>query len=415
MDIVYEGLTPVSTFQVKVDYQKARSYFSSDVKTRVSVGSFGFFGLVRTGSATYQEERSNVRDSLINSGVMTVTGEVGIGFQQSDLDKYLDPILQRLAQSVLVLQQTPEKIEPANANDPSLGGGWLNVGRSEAYKDVSQLTKLQETISFTFRRTIDRRTSVQGFIGLGGKYAENDPILKNLYTFVQGGSFSSAYVVLPPMGTIDGLSLTDVQVVLKATYKSGKAQQQLVSWHDPGAWTDAQGRSVSNFAFELSSNGVTKVGDYSLEQSGSILYPTLGTTKSLNLKPRKITTPATQLEAGIHDVLPMVEQLQFRFDSLPWSGVDGVDAGIRNGILTVKADDKTIGTGFISPASLNGVKSVPRPTFLLFDQLDLPRRLSIKFDANFKDGTKRTFSWSGLWQDAPLNKAFDCSEFTPTC
>ncbi|MEO8390670.1 hypothetical protein [Polaromonas sp.] len=415
VDVVYEGLTPTSTFQVKADYQKALSHFSSNEKTKVSVGTFGFFGLVRTGSATYQQERSDVRESLINSGVLTVTGEVGPGFQQSDLDKYLDPILQRLAQSVLILQQTPKEIDPAKAPEPNLGGGWLNVGRSEAYKTVNQLTKLQETISFSFRRTIDRRTSVQGFIGLGGKYADDDPILKSLYTFVQGGSFSSAYVVLPPMGTIDSLNLTDVQVVLKATYKSGKVQQQFASWHDPGAWTDAQNRSASNFAFELSSNGVTKVGDYSIEQSGRILYSALGATKALQLKSREITSSATQLEAGIHDVLPMVAQLQFRFDSLPWVGVDGNIDGIRSGILTVKADDKTIGTGFILPASVNGLKSAPRPTVLLFDQMDLPKGMSIQFDASFQNGTKRTFAWSGLWRDAPLVKALDCSDLTSGC
>lgn len=415
VDVVYEGLTPPSKFRIKVDYQKAFEHFSSDVKTRVSVGSFGFFGLIRTGSASYTEERAEVREKLINSGALTVEGEVGTGFQQSDLDKYLDPVLQRLAQSILILQQTPEKITPAQAPDPTSGGGWLNVGQSAAYKTVSQVTQLNETISFSLRKTIDRKTSIQGYIGLGGKYEANNPTLKLLYSFVEGGNFSSAYIMLPPMGTIDGLNISEVQVNLAAEYKNGKTQQRTATWRDPGAWSDVSLASISNLAFELSSFGVKKVGDYKLKQSGKILYPALGSMKTLELQPRAIAATATQLETGLIDVLPLVDQVQYRFDTLPWIGVDNNTDGIRNAIFTMQTDGKAFASGFVLPASLNGVKSPPRSVFLLFDQATLPKKTAIRFEATFKDNTKRVFSWEGLWKDAPLIKSLDCSDLIPAC
>lgn len=104
---------------------------------------YGWFGV------DAQLDREKLRDELIRNKAIKIEVIEGENFDMSQIDNYLQPILNRINQEILETFKPPEKVEIASTSDLSVGEGWIGLGYSVAVKDFKNVKKGKETIDFT--------------------------------------------------------------------------------------------------------------------------------------------------------------------------------------------------------------------------------------------------------------------------
>lgn len=264
--VKYMGAAEKQGFSIDVDFREAHKHFSSQVKQRTSVAAnvMGVDLEAAVGSDT-----QNIFNELKQSGAIKVKIEPGAQVDETQIFKYMDPILEKIyaevfAESpfkVVSLDQSAaakntskedatiagarreqpkgsgatsatENTEGAEAEDPDGGGGdplistgledenivpnVIPVVRTEiniATKSIEQVSEKIYSVDFNFRPIIEESTVVAGFLGLPSD-ADRDRHVQ----MVTGSSFGETVLVLPTIANSSaealGVSTIDLEVFL---------------------------------------------------------------------------------------------------------------------------------------------------------------------------------------------------------
>ena len=141
VDYTYGGLTPPAGFTVNVDYKQARQYYANNTIFQAQASYFGLWG------ASYKSESTEIRDKLEQSGALIIDVVEGSGFKKEDIDKYLQPIIKRINDQVLLTMAPPEQIDAPKADPSGKGGFFGSASYSTSTKEVNQLKQYKMRIS----------------------------------------------------------------------------------------------------------------------------------------------------------------------------------------------------------------------------------------------------------------------------
>jgi hypothetical protein len=379
VNVTYLGMTAPTKGTVKVNWDQAFSHYSSDEKFRASVSGWGWFS---SWSANYSEQRSTIRESLINSKSIEIEKVVGESFNDADLDKYLEPIVKRLNDELLADFAPPDKIDPAQAPDPGGARGW-SVGKSVAVKDVTKVKHGTESVSLNLSRVIDRATSIQGFIGIGtlSKEARDGVVLD-----VVPGVWDWAYFI-PPLISADadmGLSGIDVEIVCKVLGK--KSESRILRWQPATGWIDKDKRPVSVLPFNLLGKNVKSSNDVSFTLTATVYQENYGSS-SITLAPQIITPGKGESEAAIANPLELIRPIRVDVNSLTWQGVSAAPGdSVKSLIISAKIGSKTK-PGLLRPISNSGVFKAPAQFVALADSDNAIDNAKISMSFQTSQGT----------------------------
>lgn len=282
------------------------------------------------------------------------------------LDTLMQPILKRINDQVLETFRPPESIPPAQAGTPSTDGFFGGAGYTVAVKNVSELKKLAETISFEQATIVERTTVAQGFIGIGN-YPESTR--KDLVIVVDGTINPGTYLALPQVP--EGIDRVDLDVRLTARGEAfGTGQYQFL--RQSNSWKNLQSGAVPDrISFSLAG----------IEQrfgKDAVQDARLSVTKTLATPQDKIqvvqTAPVAQGTAAL-DLQDELFGVRLSASALPFKqmGGDYVRAEV-----TAKAGDKSKYYVF-QAINANGVWQAPADAFFFVSQKDTPIELTIQF------------------------------------
>lgn len=235
----YNGLTPAVGFSVDVDWHQAYDYYSKNEEFRAQASYYGLFG----ASAAYSSQ--TIREKLEQAKAIKINVTEGEGFDITQIDKYLQPILKRINDEILQDFQPPPKIDPAVAPATGGGGGWFASGSySVAVKNVSIVKQSTETIDFNYSKVIERETVASGLIGISQYKPE---VQKHLITVVDSTIWEESILPLPPVpSSVDKLNMNIRLVSGVKGYDN-----QNYSWSKTVGWQDSKSKNIDRVGFSL--------------------------------------------------------------------------------------------------------------------------------------------------------------------
>lgn len=240
VQFTYNGMTPKCGYRVTADYSQARDFYSRNEKVAARASYYGLFG------GSYNKETMDIRDSLVNAGALKIEVLASNQCPAERLDALMSPILKRINDQVLETFKPPAQIDPATAGTPSTGGYFGGVGYSVSVKQVSNLKKMRETISFEQATIVERTTVAQGFIGIGNY---SDAIKNQLLLVVDGTINPGTYVAFPQVP--QGVDRVDLDVNLRAR-ESSFASGQYQYLRSANVWKNLQtGAAADRISFSL--------------------------------------------------------------------------------------------------------------------------------------------------------------------
>lgn len=362
----YNGMTPKCGYEVIADYQQARDYYSKNEKFAARASYYGLFG----GSVS--SETTDIRDQLVQAGALKTKVLASNECPAERLDTLMQPILKRMNDQVLEVFRPPEKIDPAQAGTPSTGGYFGGVGYSVAVKKVSELKKLNETVSFEQATIVERTTVAQGFIGIGG-YPTS--IRESLVLTVDGTVNPGTYIAFPQVP--QGVDRVDLDVRLSARDQHfGTGQYQYL--RSSNSWKNLQtGGTPDRISFSLA--GIEQAfGKSGLKDAQLSITKVLSTqqdsSKSVSSAPVSQGSAALELQQGLFGIRLSPSAVPFR----------QLGGDIMRVQVTATAGDKTKSYVF-QALNANGVWQAPPDEYFFAPQAGLPVELTVKgvnVDAN---------------------------------
>ena len=352
----YDGLTPKVGFKVKVNWSQLQTHYSRNDRARARAS---WFGLVRAG-ADY--DRQEVLNDLVNDKCLEVEVVEGSGFKREDANKYLDPILARINKEFEVQLAPPEKIDPAKADAPEASGFFFGGGYSVAIKNVTTKKSGTETISFSTRQYVERKTYAGGFVSL--KPFDED-IREAAVIVVPPGPWQSSYFLLPTVGTNLGIQRADITVKLnrgKENLSTRSAKWEVTD--GKGQWTEpkeAKAGPRSMIQFPLLNLGVKNKNDLKNTRYNVKLTLLTASNDEVTIDKEMETfdgsLPLPALSRSLIDIVTINPQ------ALTLAGVK--DAGKTNLVavhVSLKAGNNTLSRE-ITPFNDNGTPLPPRPIY----------------------------------------------------
>lgn len=355
----YNGLTPKCGYKVTANYQQARDYYSKNEKFAARASYYGLF------SASASKESSEIRDELVKSGALKIEMLASNECTAERLDALVQPMLKRINDQVLDTFKPPERIDPAQAGTPSTGGYFGGVGYSVAVKKVSELRKLNETISFEQATIVERTTVAQGFIGIGNY---SDDIKRDLVLTVDGVVNPGTYIAFPQVPL--GLDRVDLEIALQARGKSFTAGQYQFL-RSSNSWKNLQtGTTPDRISFSLAgieqAFGKAGIQDAQLSVT-KVLTTQHDTTKSVVIESASKGAAAVELQGDLFG-------LRLSASAIPFKQLGGDFVRVQ---VTAKSGDKSKSYVF-QPLLANGVWQAPADAYFFAPQKGLPVDLTIR-------------------------------------
>lgn len=257
-EMSFEGVLPPAKLTVEVDWDQTFSHFSENTKEKHYWNALLFAG------GTKRTDTKKIAEDLIEKKCIKVTME-GREDELEALQKVLDPLLERINNELIEKMAPPEKVDPAEAEEPSGGiGMFYGGGSSYAMKEKKVTKKGKETFTFDRAKIITRATSCGTFIGIGNYDKE---IIDAANVVMEPGNWEKAYYTIPSVG--NDPSLLSISLNQYVQYKdgsgkpagsypafSGAENPQLITWRPnavegkPG-WVNKNGEMVSNISWPL--------------------------------------------------------------------------------------------------------------------------------------------------------------------
>ena len=249
-------------FKVTVDWDQTFKHFSSDEKTKTAYTRWyhyrtwwgGWRSRRKTGYNTSHVHK--LSEVLQENKSVKVESVAGKNFTQEQIDRYLDPILERINKELVAKMTPPEKIEPAAAKEPA-NPGWWKRSSNYVMKDIKKVKKGKEVIEFNKRNIFESKSTYGSLLGIG-QYSQK--IKDELVTIKPAGNWDYAYFSVPAVGDSEDLAIKSItlQVIPKYYDARGKLKQirgtkaEMVKWTpDNGYFADRKGNEITNVLFPL--------------------------------------------------------------------------------------------------------------------------------------------------------------------
>ncbi|MFZ5950450.1 MAG: hypothetical protein ACOYXC_07080 [Candidatus Rifleibacteriota bacterium] len=257
-EMSFEGVLPPAKLTIEVDWDQTFNHFSDNKKEKHYWNALLFAGGTKTTNV------ASISESLIENKCIKTSME-GREDELEELQKVMDMILERINSELIEKMAPPEKVDPAEASEPSYGiGMFYGGGESYAMKNKNVVKKGKETFTFERSKIVTRATSCGTFIGIGNY---DKDIIDACNIVMDPGNWEKAYYTIPAVG--NDPSLISITLNQYVQYKdgsgktagsnprfSGAENPQLITWGQkavegkPG-WANKDGEAVSNIAWPL--------------------------------------------------------------------------------------------------------------------------------------------------------------------
>jgi len=396
VQFTYNGLTPPAGFEIYVNWQKTHEYFSKHEKKMASIaGAWKWLG----GSASYASEKQKMTQELRQESAIRVKVTAGEQFGDDKIVKYMDPILARINTQLLEASQfgqkmdsfltamalTPDTTKPGGSDKGNAFFAFLkaNAHMSVAVKDFRLISKIEDTISFSIKQLVERKSVAGGFVGLG---AYSEAVRKKLQILIANGKWESAYFVLPPISDDDDIGVKRIAMELRLMNKGKLYSSQVFNWTKEKKWTDKNGKERAVAAFPLIelARDDPEMSDKTFE-----IDATINAGNSV-LKIKEQTSAGNSenniaLPLSLVDIVKVDPEL-LTFKSLtPDAKLAFITVNLTNGTSQVN--------GSIKPKIINGVATSPRPFYWLLPKSDAGSPVVPNIVFTLTDGTK--VNWKG--------------------
>ncbi|MQU92894.1 hypothetical protein [Sinorhizobium meliloti] len=401
--LTYQGLTPAAGFKATVNWKQLFEHLSKEEKIRAQISYGSFFGM--SASASYEKSNTEIRENLTQSKSVKIDVIQGSGFDMAQIDKYLQPLLARINQELLDSSKPPERIDPASAHRPDAGGRGISGGYSVAMKKIELTKSGEETIEFNVRTIVDRKTTVEGFVGLTS-YPED--VRKEAILFVKPGDWSSATFPLPTVAGAAAFQVASIDLEVTLQSAGQALEKQLVSWTQEGGWKKAgrQG-TVDSVAFPLAAY-MAKIGTKDLGALQFVLEYSLILADGRTLHSSE-TQQAVNGFARASQPLSAFERIEISPSALNWKGIDSGEVVSRlDAILRVDGEEFTAN---LQPKKVGGEIELPSSTFLL-----VPRQAStaiMSLQILDGDGKRRKWKSDNFELKSPDSQRVSVHVFAP--
>jgi hypothetical protein len=258
----FDQISPSTGFKVTVDWDQTYSHFSKDEKTKKAYTQWYYYRTwwdarrARAKSGVTESQTQTLSEILQENKSLKVESIAGEDFTPEEINKYMDPIIERVSKELVDKMTPPEKIDPAATKEPGNPGYW-RTSTNMAVKDIKKVKKGKETIEFNRRHIFESKSTYGSVLGIGGY---DKKVQEELITIMPAGNWDYAYFSVPSVG--DGYALDIKKITLQVTpkyYDSNKRLMQirgttaeLAIWNpDYGYFTDRRGNEVTNILFPL--------------------------------------------------------------------------------------------------------------------------------------------------------------------
>lgn len=365
VEFSFNGLTPPAGFKVEVDWDRTYDYYSKNQKFAAAASWKGLVG----GSVDIDHQK--IRETLEENKCIKVMVTEGENFTQAQIDKHLEPILNRINKELLDIKP-PDKINPAEATKPSAGGKFLSVGYSVAVKNVKQVKTGKEVIDFNVRQHQTRKTLAAGFIGIG-RYP--DELKERLVTVVPEGQWKSAFFVLPAVGDGDELGINQVDLEIGLSDGNEVRQSQVVVWTAKEGWRDRNGKPRTVLTFALMGLGAS---GFDLDKAK------FESKTQITLKREVLAFDQTfdvfDGEKAVTTPLAAVDVASIDGSILSWRKVDGVSDLAAVSVSLTSGSQKF--SGSLKPRNIDGSWVEPAPLYWLVEKDAGPVTARVRFILN---------------------------------
>jgi RNA-binding protein YhbY len=250
----FEGVLPPAKVTVEVDWDQTFSHVSKNTKKK------HYWNVLLFAGGTKTSNKQEIAEDLIENKCIKVTMH-GREDELEALQAVLDPIMERINNELVAKMSPPEKVDPAQADNPKSGiGMFYGGGSSFAMKDKKVTKKGKETITFDRAKIITRATSCGTFVGIGNY---DKKVIEEANIVMEPGNWEKAYYTIPAVGNDPKLLSINLNQYVQYKGEEGKLPKfsgcenpQLITWK-PGAvdgnpgWVDKHGNPVSNISWPL--------------------------------------------------------------------------------------------------------------------------------------------------------------------
>lgn len=258
----FDQVSAKEGLKVTVDWDQTFTHFSSDKKTKTAYTQWYYYrtwwGGRRRGARTGQNEthEETLAENLLESKSVVYETVAGKNFTQEQINKYLDPILERVNKELVDKMTPPEKISPAVAKDPG-NAYWGRANTNYSMKNISKVKKGKEVIELSRRQIFETKSTYGSLLGIG-EYSKE--VQAELVTIKPAGNWDYSYFSVPAVGDSESLAIKriDLQVIPKYYDNRGKLKPmkgtsaELATWKpDDGYFADRKGNEITNILFPL--------------------------------------------------------------------------------------------------------------------------------------------------------------------
>ena len=393
INFAYNGLTPKANVTVYVNYRQAHKHYSMDHKWAAKMDA----GIWGSGSAKFNWKK--VRDELKKRKILrieaTANDEV---IKMEELLKVMKPLVKNILDEITKDFQPPKKINPAQAKDPELGGGFLSVGYSGALKDIKNVIKGEQDIQYNFRKVITSNTKTDGFIGIGSYSKE---IRKKLVTIVPPGPWRKAFFVLPEVPVDEELGITQVDLQISLVKKNRVLESLAAIWRNSsnrwkGVGTigseDATGRNLLFFPLMSWTRDDPNMDSIQFKVKSTI------TQKRDLLKIKKLLeVKGERIQDILNQPIATVDSFLLDASGLPWKKLNKENGTVTQVKYLIKSGKRQI-SGTLKPKYVDGSWAPPNIKSWLIRKFDDPEAKPVVAQIFIKSSGK-LIPWSANGQN----------------
>lgn len=264
----FDQISEPSGFEVQVNWDQTFQHYSKDEKTKSAYTRWYYYrtwwgGLRRRGKTGVNESHSETLSEVLqNNKSIEVKKLPSEDFPMEEINKYLDPILERINKEIVENMTPPEKVDPAVTKEPGNPGYWNRRSTNMSVKDVKKVKKGKETVKFESRHVFETKSTYGTILGIG-QYS--DKIKDELVTIKPAGNWNYSYFSVPAVGNNSSLGIQQIDLnVIPRYYPNGDRSRkpvqisnsiaELVTWTpDKGYFEDKNGNEINNILFPMQS------------------------------------------------------------------------------------------------------------------------------------------------------------------
>ncbi|MFZ5950451.1 MAG: hypothetical protein ACOYXC_07085 [Candidatus Rifleibacteriota bacterium] len=392
MNLAFEGVLPPGGFKATINWDQTYRTLKESSDLRISVGNY-FVG------ADVGISKEKIREELISEGCMKVESLTGESISAEQMNRYMDPILEKMQQALIEKIHPPEKIdlsEKSKPNELSKCFFGVRVAESVEIKSESQARKGSETFEFNQALVVERKTACGSFIGIN---AYSDQVKKRLIQTMPMNSWAKAFLMLPGIENSPELKIQSVNMTANVVDSNGNpvtpALSDTASWAagDSTTWKNKDGDEVFSLQFPLMSlfdKHNNKIEEIKKEYSFQVVVNIEQKLTKLNTVKVSFSVPMFDGDLPLPPTVDLVDNIVFDASALTFS-----ENGLKKIKMVVKRDKETL--EFSLPEKNSDTTSVVFIVPAAAKETEKIEKLMPTI--TFTSKTKRDIKWNGNEKD----------------